>query len=79
MKPNLSPVEERRLTDGFRAVTSQRVELTILSIDLKNQAAAVQVRRLDVIQNGRQQQTAQSRQTIVLSRPNGGWVIVEIR
>ena len=79
VKPNLSPVEERRLTDGFRAVTSQRVELTILSIDLKNQAAAVQVRRLDVIQNGRQQQTAQSRQTIVLSRPNGGWVIVEIR
>lgn len=79
VKPNLSREEERRLTDGFRAVTSQRVELTILSIERQNQAATVQVRRRDVIQTGGRQQTAESRQTIALTRGNGGWAVVEIR
>ena len=79
VKPNLSREEERRLTEGFRNVVSQRVELTILSVDRQNQSATVQVRRRDVIQTGRQQQTAESRQTFALERANGGWVIVEIR
>jgi serine/threonine protein kinase len=79
VKPNLSREEERRLTEGFRNVVSQRVELTILSIDRQNQGATVQVRRRDVIQTGRQQQTAESRQTFALARASGGWVIVEIR
>ena len=79
VKPNLSREEERRLTEGFRNVVSQRVELTILSIGRQNQGATVQVRRRDVIETGRQQQTAESRQTFALARANGGWVIVEIR
>jgi hypothetical protein len=79
VKPNLSREEERRLTEGFRNVVSQRVELTILSVGRQNQSATVQVRRRDVIQTGRQQQTAESRQTFALERANGGWVIVEIR
>jgi serine/threonine protein kinase len=79
VKPNLSREEERRLTEGFRNVVSQRVELTILSIGRKNQSATVQVQRRDVIQTGRQQQSAESRQTFALERANGGWVIVEIR
>jgi hypothetical protein len=79
VKPNLSREEERRLSEGFRAVTSQRVELTVLSIERQSQAALVQVRRRDIIQTGRQQQTAESRQTLALSRASGVWVIVEIR
>ena len=79
VKPNLSREEERRLTEGFRNVVSQRVELTILSIERQNQGATVQARRRDVIQTGRQQQTAESRQTFALARANGGWVILEIR
>ena len=44
VKPNLSREEERRLTEGFRNVVSQRVELTILSIDRQSQGATVQVK-----------------------------------
>ena len=33
VKPNLSPAEQRTIEDGFRAVTSQRVTITIQSIE----------------------------------------------
>jgi hypothetical protein len=79
IKPNLSREEERRLQEGFRAVTSQRVDLTILSIDRRGDEASVVVRRRDTIQAGGRQQTAESRQTLSLSRTNAGWKVVDIR
>ena len=79
IKPNLSAEEERRLQDGFRAVTSQRVELTITSITRQTDEATVVVRRRDTIQAGGRQQTAESQQTLALARTASGWVIVNIR
>lgn len=79
IKPNLSPQEERRLVGGFRAVESQRVALTILSIDVQGDAAAVVLRRRDTIQAGGREQTTQSQQTMTLARTSGRWVIAEIR
>jgi hypothetical protein len=79
IKPNLSREEERRLQEGFRAVTSQQVSLAILSIDVKGQQAAVALKRRDTIQAGGRQQTAESRQTMTLARTGAGWVIADIR
>ena len=79
IKPNLSRQEERRLQDGFRAVTSQRVNLTILSLDRRGDEASVVVRRQDTIEAGGRQQTTESQQTIRLARSGGGWTIVQIR
>ena len=79
IKPNLSREEERRLQDGFRAVTSQRVDLTILSIDRRGDEASVVLRRRDTILAGGRQQTTESRQTLTLSRTNAGWKVVDIR
>jgi hypothetical protein len=79
IKPNLSSEEERRLRDGFRAVSSQQVNLTILTIDRRGQEATVVVRRRDTIQPGGRPQTAESQQTIRLARTAGAWVILEIR
>jgi hypothetical protein len=79
IKPNLSAQEERRLQDGFRAVTSQRVSLSIISIDRKDNAALVVVRRRDDIEAGGRRQTTDTRQVLTLSRTPGGWVIIEIR
>jgi hypothetical protein len=79
VKPNLSSEEERRLAIGFRAVVSQRVELTILSIERRGQDASIRVARRDTIQAAGRPQTTSSQQTITLTRTNGGWVIVEIR
>jgi serine/threonine protein kinase len=79
IKPNLSRDEERRLQDGFRAVTSQRVNVTVLSIDRRGDDATVVLRRRDTIQAGGRQQSAESQQTLRLTRAAGGWVIVDIR
>jgi serine/threonine protein kinase len=79
LKPNLSGQEEQRLQEGFRAVTSQRVNLSIVSIDRRGDSAIVALKRHDTIQAGGRQQTVDSQQTVRLSRGSGGWVIVEIR
>ena len=79
IKPNLSREEERRLQDGFRAVSSQRVNLTVVSIDTAGDTATVVVNRRDIIRVGARDQTSESRQTLRLTRVGAGWGIVEIR
>jgi hypothetical protein len=79
IKPNLSGEEERRLVEGFRAVTSQRVTLTVLSLNRRDDEAVVVVRRRDVIEAAGRQQTAESQQTLTLTRAGSGWVISTIR
>lgn len=79
IKPNLSREEERRLEQGFRVVTSQRVNLTVVSIDRQATQATVVVQRRDTIVAGGREQTAESQQSLRLSRAGGGWVIVDIR
>ena len=78
VKPNMSPDEQRRIEEGFRAVTSQRVDVTILAIDHQGQDVSVRLRRRDTIQAGGRQQTADSQQTMILARAGAGWVIREI-
>ena len=79
IKPNLSAAEERRLQDGFRAVTSQQVEMNILSIARNGDEATVAVRRRDTIQAGGRQQSSESRQTMTVARQGENWIIVDIR
>jgi hypothetical protein len=79
IKPNLSREEERRLQDGFRAVTSQSVNLTIVSIDRNLDAAAVVLNRKDIVRAGGREYTTDSRQTLQLARTATGWRIVDIR
>jgi len=79
IKPSLSRQEERRLRDGFDAVSSQRVHLTILSIDRRGDEASVVVRRQDTIEAGGRSQTTAGQQVFSLARTSAGWVIVRIR
>lgn len=79
IKPNLSSDEERRLQQGFRAVGSQQVSLTVAGIDRRGDTATVVVQRRDVLEVGGRRQTVDARQTLTLTRAAGGWVITEIR
>jgi hypothetical protein len=78
LKPNMSREEQRRIEDGFRTVTSQQVAVTILSIEVHGAEATVRLRRRDTIQAGGREQTAESQQTMTLTRAASGWVIREI-
>jgi serine/threonine protein kinase len=79
VKPNLTPDEQRRIEQGFRAVASQQVSMTIISIEPRGSDALVRVRRRDTIQAGGRQQITESLQTLTLTRTVSGWVIREIR
>jgi serine/threonine protein kinase len=78
IKPNLGAAEERRIQQGFRAVTSQKVNITIVSIDRRGDRATLQLRRQDIIEAGGRRQSPESRQTMTMAKSNGTWVIVEI-
>ncbi|MGE5814105.1 MAG: hypothetical protein ACM36C_06435, partial [Acidobacteriota bacterium] len=79
IKPNLSREEERRLEESFQAVTSQRVNVTVLSIDRRGDQASVAIRRRDTIQAGGRQHTSETQQVMRLARAGRDWSIVDIR
>jgi len=78
VKPNLSDAEQRRLQDSFNAVASQKVDITILSIEHRASTALVKVRRRDTLTAGGRAQTSDSQQTMTVIRSGAGWVISEI-
>ena len=78
VKPNMSADEQRRIEEGFRAVTSQQVNIVILSLEQHGQEASVRIRRRDTILAGGRQQTSETQQTLTLTRAASGWVIREI-
>jgi hypothetical protein len=78
VKPNLTFDEQRRIEEGFRAVVSQRVSMSVISIEPRGSDTLVRVRRRDTIQAGGRQQTTESLQTMTLTRTVSGWVIKEI-
>ena len=79
VKPNLSPDEVRRIQEGFRAVSSQRIAITILAINHEGQnVAVVRLRRRDTIVAGGRQQTTDIQQTMTVARSGAGWIITEI-
>ena len=78
VKPNLSAAEQRRLEESFRSVASQKVDISVLSIERHGSSAAVKVRRRDTLTAGGRSQTSESQQTMTLIRSGAGWVIREI-
>jgi hypothetical protein len=70
--PGLSAQQERNLRESFKAVKSQRVSISIESIDVQGGSASVQVARVDTV-NGQAQPGR--RQTFRLSERSGSWTI----
>jgi serine/threonine protein kinase len=78
VKPNLGADEERRIRQGFRDFTSEKVNITILSIALRGAQASLRLRRQDIMVAAGRRQTVESTQTLTLAKSAGNWVIVEI-
>ena len=78
LKPNMTAAEQRRIEEGFRAVSSQRVTITILGIEKRGTQALVRLRRHDAIVVDGRQQTTDTQQTITVARAGTTWVIRDI-
>jgi serine/threonine protein kinase len=78
VKPNLSNDELRRLESSFKSVDSHQIDITIASIDVQGDRAAVRLARRDTIVFNGNNRSTQAQQTIVLSKGPNGWAILEI-
>jgi hypothetical protein len=74
----MTAAEQRRIEEGFRAVSSQRVTITILGIEQRGTQAMVRLRRRDAIVADGRQQTTDTQQTITVARAGSSWVIRDI-
>jgi tetratricopeptide (TPR) repeat protein len=72
VKPNLSPDEEKRLMDSFKAIKSQKVAITVDSLQVEGPRATVRIHRQDTI-NGKEMKSNQ--QTFTLVQTGGAWRI----
>lgn len=75
VKPNLSADEAKRLQDSFKAIKSQKVGITIDSIQVDGSQATVRVSRQDTI-NGQAMRAVN--QTFRLAQGGSGWTIQTI-
>lgn len=75
LKPNLSGEEERRLARAFASVRSQRVTITIESIQVQGEGAVVHLSRRDILDGAL---VSRFPQTLRLSRGPRGWSIEDI-
>ena len=75
VKPNLTPDEEKRLQESFKAIKSQQVAITIDGVSVDGSQATVKVSRQDTI-NGKPVQPI--RQVFRLAQAGGGWAIQAI-
>jgi serine/threonine protein kinase/tetratricopeptide (TPR) repeat protein len=75
VKPNLSGDEEKRLTDSFKAIKSQKVGITVDAVQVEGGRATVRIHRQDTI-NGKE--TRSNQQTFTLVLAGGAWHIESI-
>ena len=79
VKPNLSAEEASQLQTSFAFVESQRIDIEIISMDIRASQAFLRIARQDTIVADGRERISQSEQLITLSKTAGGWVIVESR
>ena len=75
VKPNLTPDEEKRLQESFKAIKSQQVGITIDAVQVEGGQATVKVSRQDTI-NGTRIKPIQ--QVFRLAQSGSGWSIQTI-
>jgi len=78
LRPSLSGEEQRRLEESFKAMSSQRVEITVVSIEHRASNTLVTVRRRDTVTAGGRAQALDHQQTMTLIRSGAGWIISEV-
>jgi tRNA A-37 threonylcarbamoyl transferase component Bud32 len=75
VKPNLTADEEKRLQESFKTIKSQKVAITVDSVQIDGAQATVKVTRQDTI-NGQSVKPIQ--QVFRLGQATGGWAIQAI-
>lgn len=77
MRPNLSRAAEATLTNSFKSIDSQQIDLRIESLRVDGRKASAQIVRRDTLITAGRRQVQNITQTLRFAKTDAGWFIVE--
>lgn len=77
VRPNLTPAAEATLTNSFRSIDSQQIELRIETLRIDGRRASAQIVRRDTLITAGRRTIQNSSQTLRFQKTDAGWIIVE--
>ena len=77
VRPNLSREAETTLTNSFKQIDSQQIELRIDNLRIDGRTATAQIARRDTLVTAGRRQVQNSSQTLKFEKTTTGWFITE--
>ena len=77
VRPNLSREAETTLTNSFKQIDSQQIELRIDNLRIDGRTATAQIARRDTLVTSGRRQVQNSSQTLKFEKTTTGWFITE--
>ena len=77
VRPNLTRAAENTVTNSFRQVDSQEIDIRIESLRIDGRTATVRIARRDTLMTGGRRQIQNSTQTLRFEKTQAGWFIAE--
>jgi hypothetical protein len=77
VRPNLSRAAETVLTNSFRQVDSQEIDLRVENLRIDGRTASARIVRRDTLTTAGRRQVQNSTQTLRFEKTDRGWIIAE--
>jgi serine/threonine protein kinase len=77
VRPNLTRAAEATLTNSFKQIDSQQIDLRVENLRIDGRNASAQIVRRDTLISGGRRQVQNITQTLRFEKTDGGWFIAE--
>jgi hypothetical protein len=77
VRPGLTRAAEKVLTNSFREIDSQEIEIRVESLRIEGRTATARIMRRDTLTTAGRRQTQNITQTLRFEKTESGWVIAE--
>jgi hypothetical protein len=77
VRPGLTRAAETVLTNSFREIDSQEIDIRVESLRIDGRTATARIARRDTLTTAGRRQTQNSTQTLRFAKTEAGWIIAE--
>jgi hypothetical protein len=77
VRPGLTRAAETVLTNSFRQIDSQEIEIRVDSLRIEGRTATARIMRRDTLTTAGRRQTQNITQTLRFEKTDTGWIIAE--
>ena len=77
VRPNLSRADETTLTNSFKQIDSQQIDLRVDNLRIEGRTASAQIVRRDTLITSGRRQVQNITQTLRFQKTDAGWFITE--